>query len=254
MRLFLAILLTIPALAAHAETKSAAQLGLRPASIQLSGKPGQSASVPFRVTNKSADTLTIKAEVFDLIVGANNEQQWVRAGELPGSIAGATTLAPHEARLQPGSTLEFTATFSVPSRTDVRAVMVRFSPVYPTGEMKMGVALASFVTFTLSEAVELETETPIVHSASASNPLRFEQPLANVGPEPFHVEGALVILDRAGELVGRINAPKGVVLPGRRTRLLFDFPDDLPSGDYRALVTLVRGAGILESQAEFQVQ
>ncbi|HVT42874.1 MAG TPA: hypothetical protein VMT00_00635 [Thermoanaerobaculia bacterium] len=230
-------------------------LALTPASLELLGKPGQGLMQPFRVANNTQATVTLRAEAFDLLV-RSGKAEWVAAGELPGSLAAAVTISPLEQDVMPGAVGKFDVTFSVPVQTDIRGVMIRFVSVEGAEKRKlgMGMALASLVTFTLSDDVRVEPHALVVVPSTRSRNLTFVQPLRNVGREPFYAKGAIAILDGAGRLVGKLDIKRACFLPNRRATLELEYPEQLPPGSYRALLTLQYRDGVLTTEAPFDIR
>lgn len=232
-------------------------LGLTPASLQLRGAPGQGLTQSFRVVNNTSRPLTLRGDALDLLV-REGKQVRVPAGELRGSLAGAITIAPREQRVEPGGVATFDVTFSVPLETDIRAVIVRFASVEGTDSglpsVSLGLALGSLVTFTLSDDVEVEPLPLDVIPSTATRNLAFRQGLRNVGSEPFYAKGAVAILDQSGLLVGKLDIKGSCFLPGREAALDLEYPEQLPIGSYRALLTLQYREGVLTTEALFEIR
>jgi len=66
-------------------------------------------------------------------------------------------------------------------------------------------------------------------------------------------EGTAAVLNEKGSLVGKASFAQQRLLPGERQQFVAEFPDQLPSGNYRALCSFQFEGKTQTSSVDFKV-
>jgi hypothetical protein len=124
-----------------------------------------------------------------------------------------------------------------------------------TSSTSVGVtaSLGALLTFNLTDNVKLQPEPVQVKPATETANLTVSQWIMNVGPEPVLPEGAAVILNSTGSLVGKTTFQPQRLLPGERLQFTADFPEQLAAGNYKVLCSFQFEGKTLTSDASFKV-
>lgn len=230
-------------------------LSLSPAVVTLRGELGAGTTQTLTIVNGTSQSAAFDIEAQDVSM-RDGSRVFVRAGELPGSIAATAVFSQRQVMVAPGQSASVTVTMTLPQNTAQRAVVVLFK-----GTKKMvsnGVpvmaSLGSLVTFTVSDRIELTAAPAVVKPQTDAANLSVSQSCANTGTEPLVARGVLAILDNRGSLVGRAELPPRRILPAERTTLTGEYPGELAAGHYKLLVTYEYEGHSLTSSSETDIQ
>jgi hypothetical protein len=237
------------------DSKSNGSISLTPSVIMLKGKPGQSSRQTLRLTNNSSVNLGYELVALDVVV-RDGKRAFVPAGQLAESIAATAVFSEKDVVVPAQKTVSVDVTLTAPANTTIRAVAAIFRTKQLTGRTaNVGIAtsLGTLITFNLSNEESLTPAAPDVIPQGSNQNLSISQWLTNSGKEPVIPGGVVAWLDKDGKLVGKTVVEPRRILPGERLEIRSEFPSELPTGRYRALVALQYGEKTLTSSKEFTV-
>lgn len=213
-------------------------VSLSPAVVMLRGEAGQSTTQTFVLRNGTSRTLSYDLEARDVTV-ANGARVQRAAGQIAGGIAATAVFSEKRVSIAAGERHAVTVTFTVPSSTAARAVMVLFRGAdrFTTNQGSATVSLGSLLTFALSAGSELATGNLRVEPQTASSNLRVSQTCTNSGTEPMVAKGVLALIASDGRLAGKALMEPRRLLPGERLDFSAEYGAELQPGRYRVLVT-----------------
>lgn len=217
-------------------------LVLSPAAISLKGHSGNSYTQTITIKNTTTSSLMFHLEAEDVIVEAG-KRKFVPAGQIAEGAAQYIALPPEPFRLQPEGQSSVAVTFVMPSPTGARGVAVFFvsEPFGQDQRTKMRIRLGAVVDFTVSDAISLTAEDPVIAPPSALQNAVITQALTNTGTEPVIAKGVAAILDLSGKLVGKASFAQRRLFPGERDSLRAEYAGTISPGKYRVLCTLAFG-------------
>ena len=231
-------------------------ISLSPAVIMGRGNFGQGLTQTLTLTNNTGADLNFELLAEDMIV-KDGKRVYVPAGELPDSIAATAVFSKKTILIKAHTAGSVDVRLTIPAKTDIRAIVAVFrgTDVLPTssGGVGMTASLSTLLTFNLSENVKLQPEPAHVSPASASANMTVSQWLVNVGSEPVLPEGTAAVLNEKGSLVGKATFVPQRLLPGERQQFVAEFPEQLPSGDYRALCSFQFEGKTQTSSVDFKI-
>ncbi|HET9183784.1 MAG TPA: hypothetical protein VFP59_16760 [Candidatus Angelobacter sp.] len=233
-----------------------ASLSLSPAVIMGRGAFGQGLTQTLTLSNNTGKDLNFDLVAQDVVV-KDGKRIYVAAGELPDSIAATAVFSPKTILIKAHTAGSVDVRLTLPAKTDVRAIVAIFqgTDVLPTssGGVGMTASLSTLITFNLSENVKLESETAHVTPPSASDYMLVSQWLDNMGTEPVLPEGTAAVLNAKGSLVSKAVFKPQRLLPGERQEFVAAFPEQLPSGSYRALCSFQFEGKTQTSSVDFKI-
>ena len=215
-------------------------ISLSPSVVTLAGKPGQAFRQTLRLTNHTSRELAFRLEAQDVVTD-EGRRAFIAAGDRSGSIAATAVFSPKEIVIAPGAVGTADVTLTLPAGSAVRGVAAIFRGQTVVGSQRgvaMTASLGSLITFTLSGETRLEAADPEVAEQTDTNNLAVTKWVTNVGAEPVVASGAVAVLNEAGALVGRIPVEPQRLMPGERVAFRAEYPALLPSGRYRAILSL----------------
>jgi hypothetical protein len=232
-------------------------LSVSPAVARLSGKFGQSASVPLQLTNETSELLEFSLVAEDVII-RNGERTFVPAGELPHSIAATVLFNPSTVRVPPGGTASVQATVTVPPDTEVRAIGAFFrSPkrFVLGGRTGARIAIGSLITFTLTNHFEATSAPAQVTGQSDTTNLTLAKILENTGSEPIVPAGILAVVDKSsGRMIGKATIEPRRLLPGERIEFVAEYGSRLRPGMYRTVLSFEYEGKALTDVSEVEIK
>ena len=229
-------------------------LGMAPAEIRETFKPGEPVRFSLTVTNESELPVELRTSVTDLWYTPANEKIFGTPGSQPRSAANwmefvprALTIAAHASGVinvvvTPPATasggyygvvfVESTPQLDPTATTTSRAVYTN---------MRLGALV--LLTAAGTETFALDVDEPRLTPPSSSDDLHLEVGVTNSGNTHIFPVARLTILDRATRrMVARAQAEPKRFLPGQHDKLALDWSGSLPPGDYTGLLTIVYGA------------
>jgi hypothetical protein len=231
-------------------------ISLTPAVVMAKGSFSQTLSQTLTLTNQTARDFAFEMVAEDVVV-KDGKRIFVTAGETPNSIATSAVFTQKTVLVKPFSSASVDVRLTLPAQTNIRAVVAMFrgTDKLPTssGAVGMTASLGSLITFNLSDNVKLQPETVRVIPASETANMKIAQWISNAGTEPVLPEGAAVVLNASGVLVGKAAFDPQRLLPGERLEFSAEYPGELPPGNYRALCSYQFEGKTLTSEAPFEI-
>jgi len=231
-------------------------ISLTPAVVMAKGSFSQTLSQTLTLTNQTARDFAFEMVAEDVVV-KDGKRVFVTAGETPNSIATSAVFTQKTVLVKPFSSASVDVRLTLPAETNIRAVVAMFrgTDKLPTssGAVGMTASLGSLITFNLSDNVKLQPELVRVIPASETANMKIAQWISNVGTEPVLPEGAAVVLNAGGGLVGKAVFDPQRLLPGERLEFSAEYPGELPPGNYRALCSYQFEGKTLTSETLFEV-
>lgn len=233
-------------------------ISLSPSVVMLSGQAGQGHRQTLRLTNHTSRQLAFKLEAQD-VVTENGRRVFVPAGDRAGSIAATAVFSPKELVIAPGAVGSADVTVTMPLDSPIRGIAAVFRGQTIVGNQNgvaMTASLGSLITFSISADARIEAGNPEVADQTDTSNMTLTEWVTNVGAEPVVASGAAALVDEAGTLVGRIPVEPQRLMPGERLPVKAEYPELLPPGRYRAVLSLEyddHARKVLTRAAEFAV-
>jgi len=234
----------------------APSLTLSPGVLMITAKPGQSTTQKLTISNLTPSELGFELEAMDVAVH-DGKRVFVRAGELPGSIARTAVFSPQVIAVQPGASATVNVTLTVPENSATRAMVAVFrgtTVMHGHGAVGMTASLGALLTFNLSDHIQLESSGIHFDGTSPGDSLAISEWVSNTGSEPAIAKGVIAILNSTGNLVGKIPVEGKRLLPGERLEFKTEYPSTLRQGKYRAVISLEHEGGVLTTASAFDIQ
>ena len=220
-------------------TDAAAQMvTLTPSVIELKGSMGQSTTQTLTIRNGTSMPLSFDLEAQDVIV-SGGKRVFVRAGDLPSSIAATAVFNPTSVTVPPGGARSTQVTLTIPRATEIRAVVAMFRGTTKIAQRKgtATVSLGTLMTFNLSKFHSLSASELAIAGQSQTQNAAFELGVVNDGSEPEMPRGMAVILGSDGAMVAKVPFDPLRLLPGERLSFRTVYPGELKAGVYRIVST-----------------
>jgi len=231
-------------------------ISLSPAVVMAKGSFNQTLTQTLTLTNQTGRDFAFEMVAEDVLI-KDGKRIFVAAGETPNSIATSAVFTQKTVLVKPFSAVSVDVRLTLPAETNIRAVVAMFrgTDKLPTasGAVGMTASLGSLITFNLSDNVKLQPEAVRVIPASETANMKIAQWISNTGTEPVLPEGAAVVLNAGGGLVGKAVFDPQRLLPGERLEFSAEYPGELLPGNYRALCSYQFEGKTLTSEAPFQV-
>jgi hypothetical protein len=245
-----------PAAAPTPPTTDKPSISLSPAVVMARGSFNQTLTQTLTLTNQTGRDFAFELVAEDVLI-KDGKRVFVAAGETPNSIASSAVFTQKTVLVKPFSAISVDVRLTLPVETNIRAVVAMFrgTDKLPTssGAVGMTASLGALITFNLTDDVKLKPEPVRVIPASETANMKIAQWISNTGTEPVLPEGAAVVLNAGGGLVGKAVFDPQRLLPGERLEFSAEYPGELPPGNYRALCSYQFEAKTLTSEAPFQV-
>jgi hypothetical protein len=237
-------------------TTGLAGVSLMPAVVEAAGTYGQSLTQDVDFHNGTGQPLAFEMSAEDVVV-KHGRRVFVRAGELPDSIAASAIFSLRSGTIPPMGTQSVLVRITIPRTTTVRAIVVYFraaTGVATLGTVGLLASLGSLFTFVLSGDVAATPEAVVIHPATSTRNLTIVQTLGNTGSEPVVPGGVAAIVDSRGALAAKIPFEPRRLLPGERGKFIAEYAGRLPVGTYRVLCSFQFGGKTLTNAGTFRVR
>ncbi len=220
--------------------EGASSLTLAPAEVAARGSFGQSVTSAFTMTNTTDATRSFELVAYDVVV-RGGQRVFAPAGAEPHGIAATAVFSREHLTIDPQTAAAVVTRFTIPARSDVRAVVVMFratgTPRTAAGTVAMSGSLGALITFNLGDAVSLAAAPPSITPPTVNGNLRVQSLLANDGKEPLVPSGVVALIDATGKLAAKSPIPAQRLLPGERLPFVVELPARPGPGRYKALST-----------------
>lgn len=245
-------------------TSSAQSIGLAPAQIEATFKPGVPFEQELSVANNGSEAVELHVRVTDFWYNDKNEKLFSAPGTSPRSAANWIQFVPEKFEVAPGGSQKMKAiiTPSADARGGYYAVLfVESKPVATNKQTEDGKRI--FTNMRIGCLVMLAAKDSETFNVNV-NDLKVVPPNANQGLKlTFSVDNEsnthilpiarLAILSPDHKLVGKAESEIKRFLPGQKDGMSVDWNGDLKSGDYTAVLSLVYGSHVETRQAAFTV-
>jgi hypothetical protein len=232
-----------------------ASLSLSPAVIMVRCRAGQSTTQTLTMTNGMPDEIRFELETVDIVVN-DGKRTYVRAGQIPFSIAAGTVVAPLFIAVKAGHTEAVNVTFTMPADTPQRAVVIFFRAKIAeagNGSVGLGASLGTLVTFRLPNDSKIDAGPITTTPQTATANLMLSEELHNSGTEPVVPKGVVVVLDESGRRVDKAVFDPQRLLPGERIVFAASSGAQLKPGSYRTLSSFEWEGKVLTSAGAFSI-
>jgi len=241
---------------AASPTGAPPSISLSPAVIMARGSYGQGLTQTLTMTNNTSLEFVFDMEAEDVVI-RDGKRVFVPAGETENSIASTAVFSEKQVIAKPYSSVSVDIRLTLPAATKIRAVVALFKGTNKlttsSSAVGMTASLGALITFNLTDNVKLEQEAVRVVPATETSNLTISEWVTNVGTEPVLPDGMAVLLNEKGGLVSKVPLQPQRLLPGERLEFSAEYPDQLQSGEYKAMCTLQFEGKTLTSDAAFKV-
>jgi hypothetical protein len=238
---------------AHVPGLRAQSLGLVPADIRATFKPGQIIQFDLSVSNDGDTPVSMRTSVMDLWYDElTNEKIFGVPGTLPRSAANWVTFVPPTFTAPAHGTGKVHVTVTPPPDATGGAYAVLFVESKPEltanrapdgravyTNMRLG-ALA-LLTAEGTDEYQLDVADAKLTPPGPNENLSLDLQLANKSNVHVFPHPRLTILNASKQVVGKAEGESRRLLPGQRGSVGITWAGTLPSGDYTAVVTLTYG-------------
>jgi hypothetical protein len=248
-------LLLLCATLATTTVARAQTLTLSPAVVPLRGERGQTTTQTLTLVNGLDVDLEFVLEAKDVVV-RNGKRVFVAPGEVRGSIAATAVFSPRTVTVPAHESRAARVTVTLAEGAQHRAMIALFRGTtrIASGNGLATASLGTLLTFSVSDAVSLQSSPLSVTPQTRTRNTTLEQVLSDDGAEPVVTKGVAVILDAKGAIVGRTSFDPQRLLPGERLAFRSEYPGELGPGKYRVLSTFEFAGRSLTRSAELVVR
>lgn len=247
---FCAAALVAPGLATAVSAQS---LGLTPADVRATFKPGQIVQFDLSVSNDGDTPVAMRTSVMDLWFDAKtNEKIFGAPGTLPHSAANWVTFVPPTFTAPAHGTGKVHVTVTPPPDAAGGAYAVLFVESKPERSgvrtedgraMYANIRLGALTLLTAegTEAYHLDVSDVRLTPPAPNQNLELQIDVANNGNVHIFPQPHVAILDASKKVVARAQGDIKRFFPGQKDRLTISWAGTLPPGDYTAVLTLTYG-------------
>jgi len=249
------LLLCLTALAGHAHAQS---LGLAPAQVVETFKPG----VPFQFdlsTVNSGDTaVDMHVEITDFWYDEKNEKVFSSPGSSPRSAANWIQFVPDHFEVAAHGSQKMKAIITPPAdaRGGYYAVLfVQSKPQlsFPKGDGKgvstsMRIGCLVLLRAESTEEYKIELSNVKVTPPAETHGLSVDFDLLNASNTHVFPVARVAVLDSNRKLAAKAESAEKRFLPGQKNSMHVEWAGKLPAGSYTALLTVAYGEDRIETQ------
>jgi hypothetical protein len=234
-------------------------LGLTPAFIDASIKPGQTYTQEFTISNGTATRLKFQCSTLDYWYDAENKTQFGRPDTLPHSSSTWVVFTPSDLIIEPNSSATVKAVISVP-KTAVGGYYT--IPIFegepapsaeaiknqPVSQATFGIRMGGLMMLATEKTSNYDVQIlkSQVIPPTVSTPLNLSLEIKNSGNTHVRLRGQFAFLDAQGKVVGRGKIEENRFLPEQHYTFNAPWTGNLTSGKYTALLTLTYDRAGLE--------
>jgi len=234
-------------------------LGLAPAQVVQTFKPGVPFDFALSTVNNGENPVEMNVEITDLWYTEKGEKIFPAPGSSPRSAANWIQFVPEHFEIAAHTTQKMKAIVTPPSDAKGGYYAVLFvvsKPQLSFDKTKEGKQI--YTNMRLGCLVLLNAEDTADYKIALSN-LKLTPPAANQGLDlTFDVAnasnthvfpvGRVAVLDSNRKLVAKAQSDMIRLLPGQKSSLKVDWSGSLPTGGYTAVLTVTYGEDRIETQ------
>lgn len=247
--LYLFVAACLSLLSGFADSARAQSLGLTPAMMEATVKPGAAYTNTFSLTNATNTRLRVRCSVNDYWYDELNRRITGLAGTLPRSASNWVQFTPAEIIIEPHSSGSAKAIITIPAgatggyytvpvfETEAADISV---PEKGSAQATIGLRLEGLLLLTTEAGTEYNVEVMggQVSPPTSSSPLQMSLELRNRSTAHARVHGVFALLDASGKLAGRGRIEEKRYMPGQRDFSKTVWAGELSPGKYTAVITL----------------
>ncbi len=226
-------------------------VAIDPPAVIFTAKPGEEKTASILVANPGNEAARVRVSLGDWMYQPDGQPVYLDPGALPESASPWITFSPSEFVLAGHEKKIVRYTIKVPDDAESGT---HWSVLFLQGEDPNALPGANIATFKLRVAHTVYVNVPPVAwdgrilGIAAVPPEEPDQPIAigiqyaNTGNGAYAVTGRLEVRDAQGNVVGKTEIDRTVVLPGATRVLLANFYGPVQKGDYVILAVLNYGS------------
>lgn len=227
-------------------------LGLVPAEVDYTFRPGQPFQFDLASSNNSSVPVFMRVTVTDLWYDEKNEKVFGLPGSTPRSAANWIEFVPRQLEVPPQGTGKVKVLVTPPLKASGGYYAVVFLESKPQplnvttkegkgvyANLRLGCLVLLSAEHTQSYLAEVSEAK--VTPPSGSQAFKIDYLLANKGNTHLFPKPAVAIFNSSKELVGKAEADTKRFLPGQKDSMTVSWPGNLPPGSYTAVLTILYG-------------
>jgi hypothetical protein len=239
----------------------AQSVGLAPAQIVQTFKPGVPFQLDLSTVNSGNQAVEMSVEITDLWYNDRNEKTFSAPGTSPRSAANWIQFVPEKFQVAAGGTQKMKAIVTPPAdaRGGYYAVLfINSKPELSFNDQKDGkqvftkMRLGCLVLLSAEKTEDFKIELSNVKLAppSANQGLSLDFDLLNAGNTHIFPLARVAVLDVGHKLVAKADNQEEVkrFLPGQKNSVHVGWTGNLPAGDYTAVLTVSYGEDRIDTQ------
>jgi hypothetical protein len=251
--LFFAALALLPAFA------SAQSVGIAPAQIVTSFKPGVPFELDLSTVNRGAGPVEMSVEITDFWYNEKNEKVFSTPGTSPRSAANWIQFVPEHFQIPSMGAQKMRAIVTPPADASGGYYAVLFVESKPAAtvdktnegkaiftNLRVGCLVLLTAENTAQYKIELSNMKLVPPTASQGLDLSFD--IADVGNAHVFPVARLAVLDASRKLVAKAQGNMMRLLPGQKNAMKVDWNGSLPPGDYTGILTVAYGEDRIETR------
>lgn len=243
----------------------AQSLGLAPAEVRETFKPGVPFQLELSTVNNGNTAVEMNVQITDLWYNEKNEKIFTTPGTSPHSAANWIQFVPEHFEVPAHGTQKMRAIVTPPSDAKggyYAVLFVESKPAYSFDDKKTGqqvftnVRLGCLVQLTAEKTEEFKIELSNIKLTppGVNRGLDVDFDLLNGGNTHIHPIARVGVLDVKHKLVAKAESEEKRFLPGQNNSMHVAWAGSLPAGDYTAVLTVTYGNDRIETkQVPFSV-
>jgi hypothetical protein len=237
----------------------AQSVGIAPAQVVQSFKPGVPFEIELAGVNRSDNPIEMSVQITDLWYNEKNEKVFSTPGTSPRSAANWIQFVPERFQIPPQGTQKLKAIVTPPADASggyYAVLFIESKPVATSDKTKDGKTI--FTNLRVGCLVLLTAENTADYKIELTN-LKLTPPSANqgldltldaadVGNTHIFPLARLAVLDINRKLVAKTQGEMTRLLPGQKDTLHVTWTGSLPPGNYTAVLTVAYAADRIETR------
>jgi hypothetical protein len=239
---------------------SAADIGLSPARLELSGEPGQTLTETITILTDTVAEQQVQVEVSDFTISPEGELGTLPAGSLEESAAPWIQPEVSDFILAGAEGREFNISLTIPDDPNLEGTyhaMVFFTVIPPiTDTSGIGVITTTQIGLTIYVNIAgTEDNTAELVDFYQDDPSTMSFAVANLGNTIMRLSGNIEMRDENGNAKYVIEIPDTPILRGSEREVTVNIPEEIEPGSYVALALIEDSrSGILVGELPIEVE
>ncbi len=239
---------------------SAADIGLSPARLELSGEPGQTLTETVTILTDAVKEQQVQVEVSDFTLSPIGELSTLPAGSIEESAAPWIQPEVTDFTLAGAEGRDFNLSITIPDDPNLEGTyhaMVFFTVVPPpTDTSGIGVITTTQIGLTIYVTIlGTEDNSSELVDFYQDEPETLSFAVANLGNTVARLSGKIELRDENGDAKYIIELPDTPILRGNEREVTVDLPEDIEPGFYVALALIEDSrSGLLVGELALEVE